>query len=99
MTPKQFAAYLTDAGAEVRSYSGRNMYGKDCYAFDVTSFADALALVADAAMLASDDVYAPMHHAEIIEEFVTACKHARVDTLGRGLIVYFPTMQLEEPKP
>ena len=84
MTSEQLIEVLEDADLELRSYSGRAMYGKECVAF--TCEPDALiGIIAETIHEASQN-YQP----EQVGELVQAMKRARTDELGRSVVVYFP---------
>ena len=66
--------------AELRSYSGRNMYGKECLGIDMESMTDAFRFAlsvqdSDLAYILSQPVF---------------------DNMGRGIIVYFPDVEAPE---
>ena len=66
--------------AELRSYSGRNMYGKECLGIDMESMTDAFRFAlsvqdSDLAFILSRPVF---------------------DNMGRGIIVYFPNVEAPE---
>jgi hypothetical protein len=66
--------------AELRSYSGRNMYGKQCLGIDMESMTDAFRFAlsvqdSDLAYILSNPVF---------------------DNMGRGIIVYFPNVEAPE---
>lgn len=66
--------------AELRSYSGRNMYGKECLGIDMESMTDAFRFAlsvqdSDLAFILSRPVF---------------------DDMGRGIIVYFPNVEAPE---
>lgn len=67
-----------------RDYSGRAMYGKTCFGIVVDSITDAFEFyVAVAIVLDADDA----------RELALA---ARTDSMGLGMIVYFPGVELVE---
>ncbi len=69
---------LESIGAEIRSYSGRCMYGEECLA--VTDF-DIGPLFAE--ILRSVD-------RDDVEEVAEAVESFKTDSLGRGTVIYFP---------
>jgi hypothetical protein len=76
-TAEQVAEQLEDAGADVREYSGRGMYGEECPAFECSTMAEAFQVFVDIAE--NDPVMA--------HELARAVK---TDSMGMGMIVYFP---------
>jgi len=66
--------------AELRSYSGRNMYGKQCLGIDMESMTDAFRFA-----LSVDD-----------SDLIWALSHPVFDNMGRGIIVYFPNVEAPE---
>ena len=86
MTIEQFTDYLESAGADIRTdYSGRAMFGDTCIGFDVENTSDALQIIAEATLHA-DKAYNG-------EDFVKTLRGVRTDSMGRGMIYYFPNMQ------
>ena len=67
-------------GAELRSYSGRNMYGKQCLGIDMESMTDAFRF----ALMVEDD------------DLCLAFSDPVFDNMGRGIIVYFPDVEVPE---
>lgn len=73
-----------------RNYSGRGMYGKEC--FGVSGDGTAI-----------HSFYSAMHELAEDEDFVEEVQefwdrnHAiRMDDLGLGIIIYFPSIQVED---
>ena len=67
-------------GAELRSYSGRNMYGRSCLGIDMESMTDAFCFA-----LSVQD-----------EELALLLDSPAFDNMGRGIIVYFPNVEAPE---
>jgi len=67
-------------GAELRSYSGRNMYGKQCLGIDMDGIQDAFRF----ALMVTDD------------DLCMALSSPVFDDMGRGIIVYFPDVEAPE---
>jgi hypothetical protein len=67
-------------GAELRSYSGRGMYGKQCLGIDMDSMTDAFRFA-----LMIDD-----------EDLTVALSNPCFDSMGLGIIVYFPNVEAPE---
>lgn len=66
--------------AEVRSYSGRNMYGRSCLGIDMESMTDAFCFA-----LSVQD-----------EDLALLLDSPAFDNMGRGIIVYFPNVEAPE---
>jgi hypothetical protein len=67
-------------GADLRSYSGRGMYGKRCLGIDMDSMADAFRF----ALMVQD------------EDLSVALSNPCFDSMGLGIIVYFPNVEAPE---
>jgi hypothetical protein len=71
------------------SYSGRGMYGKTCFGIvadrdgDAIKFAISLGLI----LAADDDEWGEVHAMDLGDA-------AETDSMGRGMILYFPGYQL-----
>jgi len=79
-----------EAEIETRSYSGRSMYGKECLAVDLNKgLGDFIA----------DVLYAMQEPArrrgEAHDEIAEAFRGMVTDSMGRGIIVYFPGVPFE----
>lgn len=84
---QEFQALFDNAGLSTRSYSGRSMYGKQCLAVELESgrmgeFIGNLC----SAVACHDD---PSHAAELVDD---ACRDMRTDSMGHGIVVYFPSV-------
>jgi len=61
--------------SKVRTYSGRNMYGKECLGIDCNYGSEI----------------------ELIEEAASqGIRGAKIDTMGKGMIVYWPDLEKNE---
>ena len=69
-----------------QKYSGRGMYGKQCPGFVYDSYKDATNDMIDAAT-----------EVDIDAETRAKLKDSRFDDMGRGVILYFPNAEVEEP--
>ena len=76
-----------DLAQNMRSYSGRSMYGRDCLALDGDLHLIMTNLVA--AALYEGESFSPTSKDEILN----ALSALRTDQMGRGMIVYFPTVE------
>jgi hypothetical protein len=77
----------SDLASEMRSYSGRCMYGKDC-----------LALSGDFNYIISNLMATALYEGEHFtpsdkDEIISALSAVRSDSMGRGTVVYFPTVE------
>ena len=71
------------AGYKTRSYSGRGMYGKECLAVSLR------------------DVSESEFYADLVEKtngsdalrVAKALRNMRTDSLGRGIVLYFPSIE------
>lgn len=75
-----------NAGLDIRSYSGRGMYGETCIGFTTdrnlgNAFADLISSLAHS----SDSVN--------MEELADAFRSMQTDSMGLGTIVYFPGIE------
>jgi hypothetical protein len=76
----------TDCSYTVRAYSGRSMYGKECIGIDCE---DAITTIAQLAFQAGQDDFT---------KFQDMIDSMRVDSMGRGSIVYWPREKYEAAK-
>lgn len=96
MSPAKLVGLLEAAANEysdwhVRSYSGRGMYGAECVAVSVAAGEEVrlgvvLALMALSEVAAGDDPEGDL------EKLAAAMAGARTDSMGRGVVVYWPAM-------
>lgn len=81
---------LEDAGCEPYAYSGRAMYGKECVAVDIDGsignfFADFLTEMGET--LSGEELE------EAVLESARAFRGMQTDSMGRGLVLYFPNVE------
>jgi hypothetical protein len=81
--PDAFRDFLHALGYDPRPYSGRGMYGDECWAIDVTPAIFAAAILD----YEQDTRLDPDTRAMAIR----ALQGAREDSMGRGSVLYFPT--------
>lgn len=75
----------TDIGLEVRSYSGRGMYGARCIGVTVGNpFQDFAKLMVGLCEIGDEGLDAAEH--------LTRCDAVQTDSMGCGSIVYFPRL-------
>lgn len=65
----------------VRSYSGRGMYGRSCLGVETDDLGDLFAAVLE-----------ELEGEEDTQDVQPAFKSMRTDSMGRGTIVYFPSV-------
>jgi hypothetical protein len=92
MTAEKLLELLDDAGLNTRQYSGRGMSGKHCPAFKVESDTEILTAGFDISQaLREQNAGAPsVHEYEATEDVQTLLSTATTDSMGKGIIVYFP---------
>lgn len=84
-------AALEDAGYQVQSYSGRNMYGKKCLAVEI-EMSELGSLVAGLIHAGADA------SPEVAEALAHEVEDMRTDSMGRGMVVYFPRADAPEAR-
>lgn len=85
-----FAETLYNAGYYPRSYSGRGMYGARCVAVRAAPGGEDLR-ESDLLLIGAD--FARVHHSEMLDgDAADWLASASVDSLGRGIVVYWPLM-------
>lgn len=92
LTAEKLAIIISQAELRAhRKYSGRGMFGKQCIGFYVEQ-GDSLMGAASVMMLAAQG--GPSE----LEELHEAFQSARTDSMGKGTIVYFPSIEdIDEP--
>jgi len=82
-----FQEFVEDLGYETRSYSGRGMYGKECFAITVDSPYRAIQEIAYELGLnnGGDD-----------DEAIPAPRNVAVDNMGTQYVVYWPGVSFTE---
>lgn len=95
---KKIVSAFESAGYEVRSYSGRGMYGKECLA--VTSEASGNVIInvvlqiMDAINGPSSDAY--YESVEAAKNLIQSLQNHREDSIGRSSIIYWPNIAWED---
>lgn len=94
-------AYCTESGNSTvsRTYSGRGMYGKQCFGFDANQDKSPTTLLAELieyalneyGLVSHDDGSAFYDLRSFIELFTN--HEMKQDNLGMGMIYYFPTLE------
>lgn len=97
MNTKMIISAMREAGFNVRSYSGRGMYGDSCVAVscDENNISDVvLDIVSESMDLL--DWYNPESDPDSIrdsiDELISSLKGAKMDSMGLGYVVYWPNM-------
>lgn len=84
-----FPEFLRALGYEPRPYSGRSMYGAECWSIHETSVAVFAAEILD---YEADERLDPDTRAMAIR----ALRTCREDSMGRGSVLYFPTEKVSD---
>lgn len=87
MAKRSFQDILMDAGVDVRSYSGRGMYGRECLGVDIDRGSSFLDKLADVLESATEDE---------IQTIADGIRDSRQDTMGLGSIIYWPNVKWED---
>lgn len=93
MESHEFAELIESAGYEVRSYSGRGMFGKQCIG---VSTDDVFELIANITKEIVDTDIEPVSRDSStvrLNEWIELMTQIRTDSLGRGEIIYWPNMK------
>lgn len=85
------------AAISYRSYSGRAMYGAQCVGFEVDGGMD-LALGVALQRAAQEFDENPAGDFGAVELVEAMAMSTRTDNMGRGMIVYWPSIQAEQDK-
>ncbi len=72
------------AELDVRSYSGRGMYGRECLAIEGASAMDIIASMLEKISEEGDDA------AEAASDLSEALRRSSQDSMGRDMVLYFP---------
>lgn len=86
---------VEDAGFDVRSYSGRGMYGKKCLSFNLEQEENEF----DAMLKLSESIQSYVEHSDDGLEFEDVTQYfmgAKSDSMGLGMVIYFPNIEWEE---
>lgn len=85
MDAKRLIELLEDAECEPRSYGGRGMYGRQCVAVVPDSNSSEGHVAALTMLYAESD--------EERQDLVTIWSGVRSDSMGRGIVIYFPNIE------
>ena len=78
------------AELDVRSYSGRGMYGRECLAIEGSSAMDIIASMLEKISEEDEDA------AEAASDLSEALRRSSQDSMGRDMVLYFPHIKFEE---
>ena len=91
---KQFIELVREAGHDVRKYSGRGMFGKQCIGVeDIPEWTLAMDLMSIA------DSDGPRHGDEIQQGDLAELRAPSQDSMGLGFILYWPELEWPEDVP
>ena len=92
---------LEKANCKTRAYSGRGMFGKYCLGVDViTDCSDFLPeLFSALGDMSCSTGPNPISLPEGLYELATSFESMRSDSMGKGMIYYFPKIQFIEDEP
>lgn len=82
VTSEQLIDAVECAGYDVRSYSGRGMYGSQCVAFTTD----------DNEAYAAAQIVGSIEDSDEREAMITVFRGVRSDSMGRSTVIYFPRM-------
>lgn len=86
---------LASNGVQVRSYSGRGMYGSECIAIDgdeAECQAALSALISEQISQVSDGDTTR----DDAREFVTLLMEYKTDNMGKGIVMYWPGIEYKD---
>lgn len=84
---RNFQQILIDADYQVRSYSGRGMYGRECLGVMIEQYSSLGNLFADLIETASSG-----SDSDELQTVADSIRDFKQDSLGRDTIVYFPNI-------
>lgn len=83
------------ADIPTRKYSGRGMFGKECLGIEVDNLgsfmADIMEAIIDTSEVDGDHTQVKVY-VEAMEALADAFRNMRTDSLGMGMIIYFPNI-------
>lgn len=89
MNNKEFYELLVERGGNVRSYSGRGMFGKQCLALCIEYyFQNIFGFIAECVAIIDDE----SERLDVAKIF----SQTRSDSLGRGSVYYWPDIAWDE---
>lgn len=75
---------------ECRVYSGRGMYGAECFAIDC---ANPMEVIADIVAALDDALIGLENPSDLILEISEAIRGSKIDSMGLGRVLYFPMIK------
>jgi hypothetical protein len=93
MDCKQLIEAIEWAGHEARSYSGRGMYGRECVGVTVN---DPFEFFAELLGSAYDSCKDDDEREGVINGITDLLRDTRTDSMGRSMIVYWPSIEWKE---
>ena len=93
---KMLIWYADACGYKARDYSGRFMFGKYCLGYDVDNVEKFLVDVLDYGARSYLANGLTLDNLDNWQEFVRLLRRAQKDTMGLGVIVYFPDAAWDE---
>ncbi len=94
MTAERVRELFEDAQYEPSSYSGRAMYGARCLSVTTDSASGAATVILDVVQSCAEN-----GTAEDVLELVSILRGSRVDSMGRGTVVYWPSIGMADEDP
>lgn len=85
LSAERLTELFEEAGHEVRCYSGRFMFGKECPGVVFDSIGEVFAAVAEVTAAAATN-----EEADETDDVINAMRQVQTDSMGRGIIIYFP---------
>ena len=80
-------------------YSGRGMFGKQCFGINVPRFSTILGTIGSILNFVLEESPDALQQRELLEEFGSLLNKGVTDNLGTGTIMYFPGYLLDEDVP
>lgn len=91
ITPERVRELFEDAQYGAHGYSGRAMYGDVCLAVTTDSPSEAVTVILDVIQACAEN-----GTAEDVVELVNMLRGSRTDSMGRGVVVYWPDISWAE---
>lgn len=94
MTDERIRELFDDAQYDIRSYSGRCMYGEHCLAVTTDSASEAATVILDVVQACAEN-----GTVEDVLELVSRLRGSRTDSMGRSVVVYWPEIKMADAEP
>jgi hypothetical protein len=88
MTDTHIIQTLLEQDFDLRSYSGRGMYGKQCLAVTGATLGEVVAVLVSQAIEKAEDIL----NKGLVYDVEKAAGEIKTDSLGMGIVVYFPSV-------